>query len=146
MADIKIEGIEDLVNKLSQLGGGAEDALADGLFAGAFVMEGFVKVTIQQSGKSGRTYQRGGGKAHQASAPGEAPAIDYGHLINSIASARDGKGAIVYSNAEHAPKLEFGTARMAARPFMRKAADEHSSEILNAIETTTRRKVEGDAG
>jgi phage gpG-like protein len=75
-------------------------------------------ITEQMQGpKSGRLYQRSGGKSHQASAPGEAPAIDYGHLVNSIQMEVTGPlTAIVYSNTEYAPYLEFGTTRMAARP------------------------------
>jgi hypothetical protein len=40
-------------------------------------------IELMQMPKSGRTYKRGS-KSHQASAPGEAPAIDTGNLVNSI--------------------------------------------------------------
>jgi phage gpG-like protein len=82
-------------------------------------------ITEQMQGpKGGRLYMRSGGKSHQASAPGEAPAIDYGHLVNSIQVEITGPlTAIVGSNAEYAPYLEFGTSRMAARPAWIPAAE-----------------------
>src|SRR6185369_667509 len=58
-------------------------------------------------------------RGHQASAPGEAPAIDYGVLTNSVQSymeteTRGGVGV----GAEYAPHLEYGTSSIAPRPFM----------------------------
>lgn len=140
--DVSVQGLEELFTTLEQLDGASKEALIDGCFAGALVLEGAVKITIEQSSHSGRRYRRGA-SSHQASAPGESPAIDYGYLINSVASGRESNGATVYSNAEAAPHLEFGTARMAARPFMRKAVNEHNAEILTAIEVTTRARIEG---
>lgn len=73
--------------------------------------------------KSGRLYERAGGKMHQASAPGEAPAVDFGALINSIQSRMEGMTAgMVFTNMDYGPVLEFGSIRMAARPFMMPAA------------------------
>lgn len=71
----------------------------------------------------GRLYERGG-KTHQASAPGQPPAVDYGVLINSVQSGmvRDDLG-LVAEGAEYAVHLEYGTTRMAARPHMTPAAD-----------------------
>ena len=61
---------------------------------------------------------------HRASAPGEAPAIDTGALINSIESDSDGPGrAIVASNMEYAVELEYGKVYMAPRPFFQPAAE-----------------------
>lgn len=142
MSDIKIDGLDELFEEFKKLGPEAAAAISDGALAGALVLEGCVKETIRQSGKSGRSYQRGN-KTHQASAPGEAPAIDYGFLINSIGSEREDKGAIVFSNDDAAPYLEFGTAKMQARPFMRKAVDEHGEDVLSAIEAVTRSKIGG---
>lgn len=76
--------------------------------------------------KTGKTVY---GKPHQASAPGEPPAVDFGALRNSIHYVeRRGKG-IVGTNMRKAPALEFGTnragkshkVRIAKRPFFRPA-------------------------
>ena len=63
---------------------------------------------------------------HIASAPGEAPAIDYGKLINSIKAVKVGTmGAATITDSNYAVPLEFGSAKrdMAARPFFTPAAD-----------------------
>ncbi len=65
--------------------------------------------------KSGRLYG-----SHQASAPGESPAVDTGTLIGSIAvDAEVGRTwAEVSAGTEYAAHLEYGTVQMEARPFM----------------------------
>jgi phage gpG-like protein len=75
--------------------------------------------------KSGRTYTRGKGKRiHQASAPGESPAVDMGHLFNSIETKRHDVTAAVFTNAEQAEVLELGGRYVEARPFMTPAVEE----------------------
>lgn len=73
--------------------------------------------------KHGRSYPRGGGE-HQASAPGESPAIDYSELVASIQAEmlKDDLG-VVFEGADYAVNLEFGTENMAPRPHMAPAAD-----------------------
>lgn len=105
--------------------------------------------------KGGRQYRRGE-RWHQASAPGEMPAIDTGHLAASIQQQIDDHGdagadGLVYTNAEYAPYLEYGTGRtgagwplperpadvdyttsvvgMAPRPFMTPAAERARPEF-----------------
>lgn|SRR5262245_1858713 len=83
----------------------------------AFGIEADIKVAMTQP-KHGRIYKRTG-REHQASAPGEAPAVDYGALINSVQTVMDSDlHATVGTNMEYAPVLEFGGARLAPRPFM----------------------------
>lgn len=75
--------------------------------------------------KTGREYKRKG-RIHIASAAGEPPAVDTSFLIGSIdvpqASLTDTSATVVIA-AEYAEALEFGTDRMAARPFVRPAID-----------------------
>jgi len=74
-------------------------------------------------GKSGRMYTYRG-SPHQASAPGEAPAIMSGNLLNRQRVKMEQKTTVgVYFDARYARPLEFGTHRMAARPFARPAAN-----------------------
>lgn len=74
----------------------------------------------------GRTYRRGN-VTHIASAPGDPPAVDTGHLRASISSKlavdEGGLHARIGSNLNKAVYLELGTRRMAARPFLRPALD-----------------------
>ncbi len=83
--------------------------------------------------KHGRVYRRGRGRVHRASAPGEAPAIDTGALANSIQVDVVGETeAVVYTNQKYAAPAEFGTARMAPRPFMKPAADAERGDFERA--------------
>lgn len=71
--------------------------------------------------KHGREYRRGS-RTHTASAPGEAPAVDTGFLINSIRThIKSDTEAVIEIPAEYAEGLEFGTSRIAERPFVRPA-------------------------
>lgn len=56
--------------------------------------------------------------------------VDTGRLRNSISHAVDpiGNAAYIGTNVEYAPYVEFGTSKMAPRPFLRPAALEHSEE------------------
>lgn len=76
--------------------------------------------------KSGRVYKRQG-RDHQASAPGEPPAIDEAQLIASFEFKKETAYRAVVSiggtRAPYAVYLEYGTAHMAARPFWGKAIE-----------------------
>jgi len=139
MTDISIDGMDELVAKLQELGA-TDEVVSKSAMAGALVLEGAVKVSMQNS-HGGRTYTRGQ-KTHVASAPGQPPAIDYGFLINSIQSKEEKGDAMVFTNNEAAVPLEFGTARMQARPFMRPGVENNREAIINAIMVTAKRLIE----
>lgn len=81
---------------------------------------------LSQPGR-GREYQRGN-VTHRASAPGDSPAVDSGRLRASIGVQKRGEGHYrVGTNVEYAPLLEFGTRKMAPRPFMRPAVEKVKS-------------------
>jgi HK97 gp10 family phage protein len=136
----KVEGMDALIIKLHNLEGTSDEILGQSLLAGAFVLEGKLKQGFHGA-KSGRIYKRGR-KFHTASAPGQTPAIDYGALLSSIASQRSGNSAIVFTDKAYAPPLEFGTAKMAARPFMRPTLDKHREEIQKTVAASVRRLVD----
>jgi HK97 gp10 family phage protein len=83
-----------------------------------------VKLSMREA-KSGRFYRRGKDRIHLASAAGQAPAIDYGHLIDSIQQKlyKTVIGGEVFTNSEYAEPLEFGTRKMAPRPSMAPALE-----------------------
>lgn len=80
---------------------------------------------------------------HQASAPGEAPAVDMGLLRSSVAVAKLGKmswGVGIVSlpypggqatTAEVAVWLEYGTQKIAQRSHARLALDNFRAAMLN---------------
>jgi len=76
--------------------------------------------------------------AHQASAPGEAPAIDHGILAGSVQAYMDTdlKGGIGVG-AEYGPYLEYGTSTIAPRPFMVPAAESVKQEFQESLRNLT---------
>lgn len=68
---------------------------------------------------AGKTYKRGQKRVHIASQPGYAPNVDMGTLRASI--RWEAAGDLTYhimDGVEYGQQLEFGTTRIAARPFM----------------------------
>jgi len=64
------------------------------------------------------------------SAPGEPPAVQYGHLLRSIVWENIGQLARrVGTNIEYGLGLELGKRNMAARPFLRPAFDQCKERI-----------------
>lgn len=85
---------------------------------------------------TGRVYTTPEGKEHQASAPGEMPAIDIGHLAGSIQVEMEGATrAIVWTDAEYAEALEYGSParRLLPRPFFTPAAERERPHFLGAM-------------
>lgn len=65
---------------------------------------------------------KGGGKNRTPSAPGSPPHVQTGALRSSIRTEWDGdRRVVVGPSVAYGRHLEFGTRRMAARPFMRPA-------------------------
>lgn len=88
--------------------------------------------SILQGAKSGVTYSLyNPRRTHTASAAGEPPASDTGFLASNITTVIDGDGlgASVESRADYSTFLEFGTTKMAARPFMHPAVEENRPKI-----------------
>jgi len=92
--------------------------------------------SILQGPKTGIIYSRGTSAPHQASAAGEAPANDTSYLSKRIFinMDADGLGADVESLAEYSSFLEFGTTKMAARPFMHPAAEANRPKIRRLVQ------------
>ncbi len=108
-----------------------------GLWAGA----NEVKVEAQLSITRGSV----SGKGHVASKPGEAPNNDTGVLKNNIETISTGPLTIeVHSKAPYAVALEYGTSKMADRPYMRPAAKKMkpvvAAIIKERLDNTLRRK------
>ena len=107
----------------------------DGLLALALMAQGEAQKSIRRGPKTGRVYKRGK-VYHQASAPGEAPANDLGNLVNKVkAEMTEELVASTLSLAPYSIHLEYGTRKMAARPFLRPAGEKIKAQaegVLNA--------------
>lgn len=84
-----------------------------------FAIESHIKEGMAAA-KSGAWYDD-----HQASAPGEMPAIDTSALVNSIQTEVSGGSGVVATNMEYAAHQEFGApaGNLLPRPFMTPAAE-----------------------
>lgn len=62
--------------------------------------------------------------------------VDTGRLRNSITNAVESREKAVYigTNVEYAAYVELGTSRMKPRPYLRPAAENHSSEYRKIID------------
>lgn len=95
-----------------------------------FEAKGQAQEMHSSSPRGGRVYSRGK-KSHKASAPGEAPAVDTGELMQSIyAKAPTGNTAEYGAAASYAGYLEEGTRKMAPRPMLNKAAEKALDKVL----------------
>ena len=80
------------------------------------------------------------GSGHVASAPGEFPNADSRLLDTSIHTVVVGPNRVnVESTAPYSVALEFGTSRMAARPFMKPSANAKRQEAQELIAEAVRR-------
>jgi HK97 gp10 family phage protein len=84
------------------------------------------------------------GKGHVPSKPGEPPNADT-HLLDraietlSVAPLR----VEVQASAPYAVALEFGTSRMAARPFMKPASQRKRKEVVALIQRAVTKIIAG---
>ena len=88
--------------------------------------------SIQQGAKSGVIYEKyNPRRTHRSSSAGQPPATDTGFLVNNIFLKfdTDKLGVSVESRANYSAFLEFGTSKMAARPFLQPALESNKSKI-----------------
>lgn len=87
--------------------------------------------------KTGRAYRRGRTAIHIASAPGEAPAPDFGTLTTSInLEMENDLRAKISINAEYAAYLEYGTRFMKPRPYVTPAIDKVRTQFAGILGQT----------
>jgi HK97 gp10 family phage protein len=115
---------------------GVRDRVGQALFVAAGEIQTEARHLISEGSVSG--------KGHVASLPGEPPNMDTRHLMNNIEAYRTGEtSAEVRSEASYAAALEFGTSKMAPRPYMKPATDRKRGRITQlvhaVVEATIRR-------
>jgi len=94
-----------------------------------------VRNIIKTGKRSGRIYTFRG-RAHQASAPGEAPANRTGRLAGSSSyNVRDYTQMEVGETADYALFLEEGTVKMAPRPHLVRAVTKETQSLRVGLES-----------
>ena len=142
----------NMANTPNPFGGGLRaivslQGVAGGMVAGhvAVLLEKLIKEELSKPG-SGRIYKRGG-RTHQASAPGEPPAVDLGDLRRSIGREQVEDTWRVGTGLARAAALEFGHRYkdgrvLAPRPYMRPAVKrlpEGTRRLVQGLQTATGR-------
>lgn len=109
-------------------------------FKAANLVKNEAQRSILAGNKTGQTATRYNPKrTHTASAPGEPPASDTGFLANNITAEVVVRPltqvyGIVRSTAPYSAHLEFGTQKMAARPFLQPALNKNARKIQRIFE------------
>lgn len=137
--EVKVEGLDRIDRATQRVRDLVAKEITTALYLSAKKVEREAKESILAGNKTGRVYKRRT-VTHRASAPGEAPASDTGRLVNSIHGELDtakpgeafvvaGRGAVKY-----AAMLEFGTVKIAPRPFLHPALEKSRRWIAERIQ------------
>lgn len=97
--------------------------------------------SILQGAKSGVVYELyNPRRTHRSSAAGEPPASDTGRLVSNIFTTFEDNGftSNIESRVDYSAYLEFGTSKMAARPFLQPALEENKQKIRKLIRDAVR--------
>lgn len=122
---IKLDGMAQLLGQLKALGADTDDVVLETINDLATDTHALAVAGISHSGGGGRTYKKyNPRRTHTASAPGQYPASDTGELAINVRMAGlslatvGSMMATVGTSILHGAWLEFGTSRMAARPWL----------------------------
>ena len=153
MVRISLSGDKELRAALDAMADDVRQEVSKAVIGTAIELRGDVVKSIQRGPKTGRVYDsifrtingkavpvaprsgNGLSATHQASAPGEAPASDTGRLASSITFDQAGPlTATVGSNLAYSVYLEFGTRKIAARPYFRPAVERMRPKFQQRLE------------
>lgn len=123
----KITGVDKAKRRIESLAGREKiELVGQALFAGGEMIKAEAARSITEGAVSG--------KGHVPSKPGEPPNEDTGTLRRNITVTQIGPLHVrVASNAPYSAHLEFGTSKMAARPFMGPAARAKKKEVVALV-------------
>lgn len=122
MLKIEIIGMDKLLSDIHKEVNGDKKKLKSVLIETALKTHSEAISSIKNGGRTGRTYQRRT-VTHKASAAGEAPKTDTEQLVQNITFDKTDMTVGSRKGAPHGFWLEFGTSKMAARPWLQPAFD-----------------------
>ena len=140
----KIIGLNRLKKKLRRIPLEQRDGIGRAIGLGLADMQGAIVRTIKRGSRTGVVVTIAG-ELHQRSAPGEPPKTESGHLAKNIFFGldEDKLGGEVGARVKYGRLLEFGTSRMAARPWLQPTFDrlkpKISARIAKAINQANRK-------
>lgn len=126
--------LEDHLPKIIK---GLDNKVAQAMQATATLLEGEVNEVLRGQ-RHGRRYKvPNSNQTYTASAPFEAPAVRLSDLFGSYKGITEGTGsntvAIIGTDVEYAPHLEYGTRRMAMRPHFRKTVMKNLPKVERIV-------------
>lgn len=135
----KITGVGNVKRRLGAMGGAVEREVGEALFVGGQVIQGEAQVSITTNSASGNS---GGKHQHVPSNPGEPPNNQSGHLRANIEVTQPAPLRVeIASNARYSSALEYGTSKMAARPFMGPAARSKKKQVAALVKLAVDRAI-----
>lgn len=130
---MKISGAKRFTDRLNRMASSRTTTLAE---RALFVAGQMIEIEAENSITAGSI----SGAGHVPSLPGQPPNADTRQLDGSIHTVVVGRGRVnVESTAPYSAALEWGTSKMAARPFMSPAAKKKSPEAKKLIAEAIRR-------
>jgi HK97 gp10 family phage protein len=134
---VSISGADRHLRRLRALRSpAARQKIAAALYTGGDEIATAAKLSIAQGSVSG--------KGHVPSKPGEPPNMDTRHLMNNIETTVTGPLTVeVESKAAYALDLEFGTSKMAERPYMRPATEKKRKRVHELVQKVASSIVRG---
>ena len=135
---VQVEGVEEVQRNMKALASKYGQAIADAAFAGGQLVRSTAIRSIQSTSDGGqvtRSRLGGGEYVHTVSAPGAAPNTDTGRLVSSIQVDVRAGNVFVGSTLDYAGWLEFGTTRMAERPWLNPALENNRRNIEKLFKT-----------
>lgn len=122
----RITGADRVTIKLTSINDATVRRVGQALFAGGEVIRAEAAHLITEGAVSG--------KNHVPSLPGEPPNEDTGVLRANIETTQIAPLQVeVSSNAPYAAALEFGTSKMAERPYMGPATRAKKREVVDLV-------------
>lgn len=120
--DATIDGLENLMRKLEAKQAQVKRATKRGITKACLIVEAYAKENMTPESPS---------------SPGEPPAVVTGTLRASITHRVEDEDSeavgYVGTNVQYAQPLEFGTSKMAARPFLFPALEKNREKVVAAI-------------
>lgn len=145
---LKVQGVEDVKRNMASLAVRYGEEAAKAAVAGGQLVRGTAIKSIrnQSHGQyTTRTREGGGSYEHISSKAGEAPNTDTGRLVSSIQMEVTPRDVFVGTGLKYGKFLEFGTTRMASRPWLVPALEGNRKKI-NDIFRAKIRKTTAKAG
>lgn len=143
----QIEGLDKLETASAQVRQAVADEINKAVYASAQkIRTEAIKSMQATNGRSGGRFYKHGNVLRQSSGPGEPPMSQTGRLVNSITAYAGGDGEAFTvagrGTVKYAAFLEFGTSKMAARPFMFPALEKSRAWIAARLQDALRRGIE----